>query len=164
MDPLTASWSGMPSQWHGLWTPVTQYNKEEVGAGARTTRFTATVTAPPPFLDRSRGSVVGDGKLHHCRLCTTPSGSTLPGTRSSPRWTSPTPTPKVRHLISLSPSLPLCHLCYPMLYITVKQITRRSTPRVLRFLTHTAWTKKQWVEERVVGRSHVESPMFGVGN
>jgi hypothetical protein len=47
---------------------------------AHFTRFTATVTVPSPFLDRSRGGVVGDGKLHHRRLCTTPSGSTPPGT------------------------------------------------------------------------------------
>jgi hypothetical protein len=36
--------------------------KRRWGPGAQDTRFTATVTAPPPSLDRSRRGAVGDGK------------------------------------------------------------------------------------------------------
>jgi hypothetical protein len=52
---------GRLAQWHGWWALIAQHNKEEIGAGARTTRFTVTVTAPPSSLVRSRGVLWATG-------------------------------------------------------------------------------------------------------
>jgi hypothetical protein len=66
------------------------------GLGAQVTSFTATVIAPPLFLDRSRGSVVGDGKLH--RRCIDPD---VRATIASP---SPTPAAPSSPMVRLPPS------------------------------------------------------------
>jgi hypothetical protein len=56
---------------HGWWAPVAQRYKEEVGAGALSTRFTWAAVFPTYILTlvRSRGSAVSDGKRHRLRHC-----------------------------------------------------------------------------------------------
>jgi hypothetical protein len=89
--------------------------KRRWGPGAQDTRFTATVTALPPFLDRSRGGVVGDGKLH-CAIAATGPATPLHCSvflhRTSLPVRSPSPTNAMATVGSSSSSSPYWFMCF----------------------------------------------------